>query len=174
VKTLWPWTDKPTGVWIDVFPLDGLPSDENDFLELINKIKKIQKQIDRFRVGQYVKLSEAISFKNFLYLLMNKILSIGSDINTLLSQHISLLKSNIFEDADYYGQLCVMDHPEKEHNPKEDFNDYLKMPFGDSDFYVMNGYSNVLRRFFGDYMQLPPEEQQTSLQMTYMKFYWKQ
>lgn len=173
VRTLWPWTTTETGVWIDVFPLDGLPSEENAFLTLVKQIRGVQQKVDRFRVGRYVKLSEAISLKNLLYLIKNRILSIGSDINTLLNQHISLLKSNRFEDSDYYGQLCVMDHPEKEHNPKADFVFFLKMPFCDSEFYVMNGYDNVLKRYYGDYMQLPPEEKRIPIQMTYIKYFWK-
>ena len=47
VKTNRPWSTEPTGIWIDIFPLDGLPSDETDFLNLVKSLRSIQKIGDR-------------------------------------------------------------------------------------------------------------------------------
>lgn len=173
VRTTCPWTTVSTGVWVDVFPLDGLPSDENEFMRLVHNVRNVQKKIMALRTGRYLKLSETISYKNYIHCVINKLLYLGCDIKELLNQHIQLLKSNNFESTNFLGQLCVMDYPEKEHNPKEDFNCYLKVPFCDSEFYAMNGYDNVLKRYYGDYMQLPPEDKRVPPQLSYMKFYWK-
>ena len=43
---------------------------------------------------------------------------------------------------------------------------------GSIEFYVMNGYDNFLRRYYGNYMELPPEEDRVPPQSEF-KFYWK-
>ena len=172
VKTNCPWSAEPSGVWIDIFPLDGLPSDEAVFGELVRQMRSIQKKVDRLRTGRHLKLSESMDLRSFLFCLIKRCLYCKYDINTLLHQHIQLIKSNKFEDAEFCGQLCVRDYPEKEHNPKSDFDLYFKMSFCDSEFYVMNGYDNILKRYYGNYMELPPEDKRVPPQQTTHKFYW--
>ena len=55
----------------------------------------------------------------------------------------------------------------------EDFNNTKPMPFEDTEVMVMNGYDNVLRDSFGDYMQLPPMEQRGGHSDGITQFYWK-
>lgn len=173
VKTACPWTKTPTGLWIDIFPLDGLPSDETVFLKIVKDIRGIQKKVDGLRSGRYHRLSNSISVRNFIATLFRRCLYYKYDINELLCQHVNLIKKDKYESADYCGQLSVMDYPEKEHNPKEDFAFFIKVPFENSEFYVMSGYDNVLKRYYGNYMQLPPKAQQVPPQFSYIKFYWK-
>ena len=47
------------------------------------------------------------------------------------------------------------------------------MPFENLEVRVPVGYHNILSATYGDYMQLPPEEKQIPIQMTYIKYYWK-
>lgn len=168
-----PWTIEPTGIWIDILPVDGLPSDEMEFLELVKRIRKIQERIYRLRTGRYLKLSDTISVKDYIYCLIKRVLYYRYDIRALLDQHMQLLKSYKFEDADYCGQLCVMDYPEKEHNPKADFEYRVKKQFCDMEFDVMNGYDNILRRYYGNYMEMPPEEKRVPPESLTQKYYWK-
>ena len=37
----------------------------------------------------------------------------------------------------------------------------------------MNGYDNVLRRYYGNYMELPPEDKRVPPQSFTQKYYWK-
>ena len=158
VKTNRPWTTKPTGLWIDVFPVDGLPSDESEFLEHVKKIRKIQKRITRLRKGRYLKLSDTYSFRDFVSCLIKRVLYYRYDIRELLNQHIQLLKSYDYDKADFCGQLCIMDYPEKEHNPKTYYESRIKMQFCDMEFNVINGYDDFMKHYYGNYMELPPEE----------------
>lgn len=172
VRTNRPWANEQTGIWIDIFPLEGLPSDENEFATLVKKIRGVAKKVYRLRFGKFLKLSETNGLKDFLYCLVKKILYSHYDIKSLNREHIQLMSSEEFDKADYYGQLCVMDYPEKEHNPKEDFENYIKVSFADSEFYVMNGYDNILKRYYGNYMELPPEEKRVS-QSCSQNYFWK-
>ena len=171
VYSKWPWATIPTGVWIDILPLDGLPSDEGQFFSHVRKIRKLQKKIGRIRSGKYLQLSETHGIKDFVYCLIKRLFYSKYDIRKLISDNIQLLKSYPFDDSEYVGQLCTMDYPEKEHNPKSDFKSFELMQFCDQEFYVMNGYDNVLRRYFGNYMELPPEDQRHGHDNNI--FYWK-
>jgi lipopolysaccharide cholinephosphotransferase len=75
-----------------------------------------------------------------------------------VNQHIQLLKSYDYDSADFCGQLCIMDYPEKEHNPKAYYESRIKMQFCDMEFNVINGYDEFLKHYYGNYMELPPEE----------------
>lgn len=169
-----PWATESTGVWIDIFPLDGLPSNEGDFLELVKKIRLVATKIYRLRYGKFLNLSDTVGVKDFVQCLIRKVLySSRYDMDTLLHEHIQLLESNRFEDADYYGQLCVIDYPEKEHTPKDCFSNYIKMPFCDTDFYVMNGYDKILRHYYGNYMELPSENDRNPYPLFKQSYFWK-
>ena len=53
------------------------------------------------------------------------------------------------------------------------YDHYIKKPFCDSEFYVMNGYDNILRRYYGNYMELPPEDKRSRPQYVSYAFFWK-
>ena len=171
VKTKWPWARIQTGVWIDILPLDGLPSDPKQFLNQVRKTRNLQKKIGRIRTGRYLKLSETHGLKELMYCLIKRLLYNRYDIRTLIHEHIKLLKSNSYDESEFVGQLCVMDYPEKEHNPKSDFESFELISFCGMEFYVMNGYKNVLKRYFGNYMELPPENQRHSHENN--SYFWK-
>ena len=67
VKTSRPWAAEKTGVWIDIFPLEGLPNEENDFQRMVRKIRKVAKIVYRLRFGKYLKLSETRGLKDFFF-----------------------------------------------------------------------------------------------------------
>lgn len=171
VVTNHPEAIEKNGIWIDVLPLDGLPSDETLFQNYIKEIRVLQSKLWRLRSGKFLKLSETGSLKNLVLCLIKRILYSHYDMTELLNQYSNLIQRYDFESADYYGQLCSADFPEKEHNPKSDFESYIKKQFCDMEFYVMNGYDNVLRRYFGNYMELPPEDQRHGHE--YNRYFWK-
>lgn len=173
VKTNRPWAAEPSGVWIDIFPLDGLPTDEKVFFKHVKHVRAVAAKVYRLRLGKFLKLKDTIGLKDLLFCLVKKILYYGYDIKEQMDKHISLLKSFDYNLSDYCGQLCVMDYPEKEHNPKTDFISYTKVPFEDSEFYVMNGYDAVLSRYYGNYMTLPPEADRVHPQALTQQYFWK-
>lgn len=59
----------------------------------------------------------------------------------------------------------------KEHNPKIDFESLVKKRFCDTDFFVFNGFDNILSRYYGNYMELPPINKRVA--QYDQKYYWK-
>ena len=172
VETKFPWCAEPTGVWIDIFPLDGVPSDIDEFAVFVKRIRKLMLKELRTRWTKLMFFSHLRGIKEKVFYVIKNIIFWNYSISSLVHEHIQQIKVNKYDDMDYYGQLCVMDYPEKEHNPKDDFRYCVKMLFCDSEFYVMNGYDNFLKRYYGNYMELPPEEERVPPQSEF-KFYWK-
>jgi lipopolysaccharide cholinephosphotransferase len=46
--------------------------------------------------------------------------------------------------------------------PREAFDEYISVPFEDSEFLVIKGYEEYLRICYGDYMKLPSEEERVA------------
>ena len=113
----------------------------------------------------------AHNMKDFCYGIIKRILYSRYNIEELLLQHETLLRSNDYETSEYFGQLCVMDYPEKEHNPRKDFASRIKKRFCDTDFFVFSGYDNILSRYYGNYMELPPVNKRVA--QYDQKYYWK-
>lgn len=51
-------------------------------------------------------------------------------------------------------------------------NSYTRLPFEDTKLQVITAYEEYLQDVFGDYMQLPPEEEQVPAHLEH-KFYFK-
>ena len=61
----------------------------------------------------------------------------------------------------------------KERHKIETFQQVVEFEFEGNKFFAMNGYDEVLRTYYGDYMVLPPVEKRVPKQPSYIKFYWK-
>ena len=71
-----------------------------------------------------------------------------------------------------YSQLAVMDNGPVEHLPVDSYKDRILLDFAGAKFYAIKDYDPALRAVYGDYMQLPPEEDRVPHQ-SFIKFYWK-
>ena len=64
------------------------------------------------------------------------------------------------EECDYITELCVRYNYMVNEYPKEIFASAVYKPFEDTSLPVPVGYDTYLHMAFGDYMQMPPEEDQ--------------
>ena len=164
------WTSERVGIWIDIFPLDGMPSDrtlaEQRTEEIFRHWKKGMVIRDCLRP-----LSFDRGLHAFLGQVKNKYLH-RHRLNRICDQHIALCREIPFESAEYYSNISWPGFKMREYYRKDALSSYILMPFEDAEFYVMQGYDGALRSKYGDYMQLPPvEERETRHQFN--KYYWK-
>ncbi|MCL4100574.1 phosphorylcholine transferase LicD [Fibrobacter sp. HC4] len=166
------WGDFESGVWIDIFPLDGADDEIKIFKKDAERARWLWMKQVFFRDAK----SPFVSRLSFLFnfkLLIKKIFFRKNQklakINFALTQNAKRYK---FGETNHWTQFVCMDDRDRNYQLIEDFASVYEMPFEEQTFMVLNGYDRYLRTIYGDYTKLPPECDRVPKQYK-MKFYWK-
>lgn len=163
------------GVWIDVFPADGVSDDKEEFARNVNEVKKnwmLQLRY-RYSLASLRDIVRTCSVKDFLILSIIKLFAQG---RKQLDRNNEIIRNNAvrvpFRSTSHWSQLAVLDDGIRNYQVCEDFEETIDAPFEGHTFKIMKGYDRVLRNIYGDYMQLPPEEHRHP-KHSHVALYWK-
>lgn len=140
-------------LWMDVFPIDGLPSSSSKNKLRFFAIKIIKKFWTAAQTNPDIG-STVINQK------MKKLISpiakrIGGErIARLIT---SYSKKYDFETSQYIGGI-VWGYGPQERMPKREWLERVKVEFEGHKFWAPGCWDLYLRSLYGDYMKLPPEE----------------
>lgn len=149
----------PIGVNIDIFPLDTFPDDLSVVKSTYKKVKKYQNILSI----KTIKINQKRSLVKNGILFCGQIIFKGVQPRVLLKKISSLSqKYNHLENNRYIAAMSTMIYGMKEVFEASDFESTVKLKFEDSWFTVPVGYDRVLRSVYGNYMQLPPIEDQVT------------
>lgn len=141
--------DMNFGIHIDVFPIDGFPTEEYLIAQHLEKLEGYRKPI----------LNKIFHFSNKLS--MHKKLILGAKrsiipVNYYIKKTINAAKLFDFETSSNAG-IAVWGYGKREVCPKAVFDDYAIVEFEKRKFKAPIGYKKYLETVYGDYMQLPPK-----------------
>lgn len=150
------WKESYSGIWIDIFPLSGVPE------------SKAERALFERKFKTYCTLSrkQKYSIRSQLTVMGKLIWILYSPLRFLLPQNyywnkwISELKEIPFDDSVYTGVFCS-ENVEKI-MLTEYFSDYSLLQFEDTMIRCPKDYDGFLTSMFGNYMVLPPKEKQNS------------
>lgn len=136
------------GIFIDIFPLDDY-----------HKHNKVKEKLIYYKLYN----EKFIHDKNFKKRLVAKLAKILYGNKTKLElckmqEMIYTRKSN----SNYVTNYCGAWGVEKETHNKKCFEDFKIVKFENLDVKVPIGYDEMLKKTYGDYMQLPPKEKRVS------------
>ncbi|MBR4239431.1 MAG: LicD family protein [Prevotella sp.] len=155
-----------SGVYVDVFPIDGLPSKEMSEMYHERLTKIVYKEL--YYSAKTYKIREGNKALLFLKYLLKRC---KSPSRKKAVRHLErLVHSYDFNTAEYAGAICGR-YGVKEHMPSGVFLHYTELPFEGRSYSVIKDYDGYLRAHYGDYMVLPPVEQRISNHIN--KVYWK-
>ncbi|MCQ2203694.1 MAG: LicD family protein [Bacteroidales bacterium] len=173
VRTELPWhSGVDTGVWIDIFPIDGAPDDTNEMHKVFSVAKDLyrkqffercayrQRYIDRpWGLLKYLKnrFINHVGVKNII------------DCALDYEAYCSRIK---YGTTDHLTGISCLNAQVELHYNLSDFREFLPVEFEGKEFLSVSGYDNVLRCQYGDYMKLPPEEKRVPCHSGH-KYYWK-
>lgn len=167
-----PWTPLETGVWVDVFPLDGAPDDEEEAQKMFARINRLWLHACYARAAK-APLSTATELEKKVKLLLKK-MAFGPlmyDIDYKSKAFIKACSHIVWGTTEHFANFSYGGYGMKEYQLIEDFESVVPVVFRDQQFFVCNGYDRHMKRKYGDYMQLPSKEQQVS-NHELCKYYW--
>ncbi len=148
-------------LWIDIFPIDGLPDDEKEVEKIYKKCFTARKilRLQSARAGQ-----GKTAFKRLVkpVLIM---LSKPLGRKRMLRYIDKLCRTYRPEDCNYVGGISNGYGPQ-ERMPRKDFVDRVEVQFEDRTAYAPGCWDYYLSQLYGDYMKLPPEDQREDHCMT--------
>lgn len=167
---------RQVGIFIDICPIDGLPDVEAERKEQYNQLLVLYEEVVKNRVVfskiQHGTISEKV--RNRLYNVKQQFQ--GRDSRKALDEFNQLSQKCEFGKTEFCANLtCIsaLVHKKEEILYTEDFSEYQLMPFETAEFYVAKGYDRILKMTFGDYMTIPPKEQQVSHALNHFNFRWR-
>lgn len=144
--------EAPTGIFIDVYPMDGLPDGLRRTKLHYLRVKLLHACLfasirKRFKPGE-----RFVPLKKLLAVFMRKI---GPRRICMRIDRIAAKRP--FDSANYVGCAVLAHYMARERFPRRAFNRGVYMPFEDVQLPVPNDSHAYLSALYGDYMQFPDE-----------------
>ena len=161
-------TDVNWGVFIDVFPVDGVPS-EQEAQRMIRRIQTIRHFASNQRVTRLFKVGKKHGLKKNVSIIVGKLLHPFVSLNQILKYEDKAMQKYDFADSAYAFYLPFI--------PvviirKDYVAETVPMPFEGIEVQVPKEYDKWLTQLYGDYMTPPPPEKQVSRHG--IRAFWKQ
>lgn len=172
VNEILPWSNQQTGVWIDIFPLDGAPDDKDKSVVLLKSLRRRWVKCCYARAA-HAPYSSAKNLMGKIKLLIKK--SIYNDtfipVDYVVRKYIETATKIVWGETNHFWNCSYLRYGMREYQEMNDFSYTIQVSFEDSLFFVCNGYDHLMRTKYGDYMQLPPNEKQKS-NHALCSYYW--
>ncbi|AQW21884.1 LPS cholinephosphotransferase LicD [Lentilactobacillus curieae] len=150
------YNDAKKGVFIDIFPIDIIPNSAEKQRQQYLNIKRLDSRL-------YLRLRY-----NFIDNPIKRFYSPLNDQQLSAARDFKIQRENImreYEDSEnlsLFKNLASQYDYEAEIFSDEQFDNIIEVPFENTTIPVFADYDKILKNIYGDYMSLPPENQQTS------------
>lgn len=146
-----------TSIWIDIFPIDALPNDKN-------KLKKFVLKMSKSRKYYSYTIEKKFSGKSLIgKLKFNIVKIIYTPIYFILNQKVRFdRKCQIYNYTDANNFSVLFDWFPLESLFDKNLLEIDYYSFEDNKYPGFKNYDKYLTNLYGDYMKLPPKEEQVS------------
>ncbi len=159
------------GVFIDIFPLDGMGDDRDKAMSRMMKIIRFRSRIEEATLkADEIKNKEKNPINKIIKETANALIRLVG-IRRSYAYMIQYAKKKDFYQSYWIASAVGGAGIERELVEREHFDDVIEMEFEGRMFYAPKGYDVYLKNLYGDYMQLPPEEQRVASHRG--KIWWK-
>lgn len=155
------------GVYLDIFPVDYVP-EEISVRKLFYRRKSFWNVLFNLKT---IKVNRERSLiKNIILMMAHILLSIIS-VQSIARRMLRMATKYQDQKTSYMGIVAPADSRIEEAIPSSYFEEYVELPFENTNVMSIKEYAIYLTASYGDYMQLPPVEQRVSHHVFYA--YWK-
>lgn len=147
------------GVWADILPMDNVPSDEVAMKRFVKKMIKKRYFIMAITAGDYNMRNRKLASRVYISFarVLKKLLGIKNI--DVVKKYIALARKYNNVETDKAG-CVVWGYGMGEICPKYVFEKTELAPFEHTNLRILTHYDIYLSGIYGDYMKLPPVEQQ--------------
>lgn len=143
------------GLFIDIFPLDGISPDSKEDAKQSKKNIKTRKRLKHYN-GSYAHIHRKTLLGKLKRVLRKaQVRLFYNDPVKLFKAYDDNLKKFSTPDVKLVGNRSLHFDCPKSRRPKEDYTDLVYMPFEFLEVPVPRAYDSMLRQQYGDYMQIP-------------------
>lgn len=146
-------------LWIDVFPVDGLPENDKRLAKIYKKSTFYRKVIGFNQVENFDK------YHGRHNKIVAKLIGIFAKIygyKRAIRNSIKLAQKYDYEKSDFVGAVTWGCYGVGERMVKSEYEKFIEMEFEGYNFFVMGCWDSYLHGIYGDYMQLPPEDKRVT------------
>lgn len=176
-----PWTKENPGVGVDIFPIDSLSDDHDQFFNDTEKLAQMRN--DTFRIRSQTKffgweISRRLPIIRNLKNLIHNILSIPLGFSAwrrlyrLLDIMDTLMRQYPYGSTKHLGWSASIDGRGAEWANAEWLTETQLIKFCDTMLYAPKEVDKWLNNYYGDYMTPPPESERTG-HVTLQTMYWR-
>ncbi len=150
---------RKANVWIDVFPLDGLPKNKCVRWFRVKNILIHRYLVQMAHIRTQVDVHRKRPWYETLILKICKLIPLDKILNTdkIIDHMEKVLRKTKFYGSEYCGNMLGR-YREREVVPTEWFGEYKFGVFEGVDVRIPAKTHEILQALYGDYMKLPPEE----------------
>jgi lipopolysaccharide cholinephosphotransferase len=146
------------GVYVDIFVLDGVPKDRSDYDQFVERLQSLR--VKWFRgIRKCFCPNEKRIISLLKYILNTPYRIIG--VRNYLERMDKFIRKYDYDQSLFVGNLDFGDL-DRNYIPKDFFGQGIALTFEGEKFIAPKEYDKILRLQYGDYMVLPPKEQQVS------------
>ena len=145
-----------SGIWIDIFPLDGFPENVNKAKKLFNKYLTLRNFQDLATTKPFY--ANQNLFKKIIKTLFVAPIVRLYDVKKICRKMDLLAQSYSYEDSNLVSDVTWGDNIES-YIKKSELEPAITVEFEKHLFKAPCGWNEYLTRLYGDYMQLPPENE---------------
>lgn len=151
----------PLNLWIDIFPLDGVPADDGAWSDECNKAQTCKNLI---KVGNYRFLGAGKGLGKRIAKMAAMPFVMGFKLNDGAERDvIELAKSGpSYEEAEFLADVVWGPYGMGERFDKGLVEDFVSVEFEGHELPALSGWDAYLTGIYGDYMQLPPIEKRVA------------
>lgn len=149
------------GVYIDVFPIDGFKSEHQ-----VNQCYKLRRLLN----AKKARWQGDRSFVKKVLIVLAKIVYASISVNKILDKIDRISREGNYESCEKVGYLSSLNGM-KDIVDKDLIAETIECSFESHKYNIPTGYDEYLNRLYGDYMQIPPEQQRLSTHV--FEAWWK-
>ena len=148
-------------LFMDIFPQDGWPEDAREAEKLASKMKKMRYMIQnaRAKIGKGTSLVRILA-KTPAVLVMRLI-----GYQRVINRMNRIAKTYDYDSSRYVGAITYGIYGPGERCLHDEVVDFTEVTFEGKRYPAPGCYDRYLTQIFGDYMQLPPEDQRADHKM---------